>query len=56
MCSYRTLHPISVLPCFPAWRPHWASPLCRRRPQGLEPTCNAGALVLRRVERIGEGL
>ena len=30
------LHPRSVLPCFPARRPHWASPLCCWRTRGAK--------------------
>ena len=38
LCSYSSLHPISVRPCFRAWRPPWASPWCRWRLRGLKPT------------------
>ena len=45
LCSHRFPHPVSGIPCFPAWRPLWASPSCCMRSRGQLPTGSAGALV-----------
>ena len=34
LCSYCVPHPWAVLPCFPARRPHWASPVRCWRTRG----------------------